>query len=362
MRIEIDEAAGPIFRQIVAQVTAARDRGDLLPSERLPTVRELAVQLGVNRNTVAHAYHLLRQAGVLVGHTGQGSRVAVAPVAVPREPPYLQRLDDAVGAALASGVAPPLIAEIVSQGIQRRQRSSDPKALVHCQGSHDFCLDLLARRLRTVAPQTRLICTPVGSTAGLLALGRGEAQLAGLHLLDVATGEYNRPSVRRLLPGINVRLITLVEREQGLIVRRGNPLGVRDIAGLARPALRYASRQPGSGTQLLLEHLLAQHGLTLAQIRHVIGPLNTHLAVAAAVAGGRADVGLGIHAAARALDLDFIPLATERYDLAFRQEEDNSAWVAALLETLASPALRAEIETLPGYDASHTAWMVYPRQ
>jgi len=361
MRIELDDAAGPIYAQIVAQVTAARDRGDLLPSERLPGVRELATQLGVNRNTVAHAYHLLRQAGVIVGHTGQGSRIAAAPAPVPREPPYVQRLDDAVGTALAGGIAPQLIAEIVHQGIQRRQRSSGGQgSLVHCQGSHDFCLDLLARRLRAVAPQTRLICTPVGSTAGLLALGRGEAQLAGLHLLDAATGEYNWPSVRRMLPDIKIRLITLVEREQGLIVRHGNPLGVRDISDLARPALRFAGRQPGSGTHLLLEHLLAQHGLTFVHIQHTVGPLTTHLAVAAAVAGGRADVALGIRAAARALDLDFIPLATERYDLAFRYEDDKSAWVAALFETLASPALRAEIETLPGYDASRIAWMVYP--
>ncbi len=361
MRIELDEAGGPIYTQIVAQVTSARDRGELVPGERLPTVRELAAQLGVNRNTVAHAYHLLRQAGVIVGHTGRGSHIAALPAGVPREPPYTQRLDEAVGAALAGGVAPPLVEELVQQGIRRRQRSSaDADTLVHYQGSHDFCLDLLARRMRRVAPRMRLICTPVGSTAGLLALGRGEAQLAGLHLLDAATGEYNWPSVRRMLPGLNIRLITLVEREQGLIVRRGNPLGVRDLSDLARPALRYASRQPGSGTQLLLEHLLAQHGLNPAHVQPTIGPLTTHLALAAAVAGGRADVGLGIRAAARALDLDFIPLATERYDLAFRHEEDNSAWLATLLETLASPALRAEIETLDGYDTTHTAWMVYP--
>jgi molybdate-binding protein/DNA-binding transcriptional regulator YhcF (GntR family) len=359
MHIELDGAGAPIYTQIVAQITAARDRGDLAPGERLPPVRELAAQLSVNRNTIAHAYRLLRQAGVIEGHGGQGSRIAAAPATVAREPLYIQQLDDAVGAALNGGVAPALIEELVRQGIQRRQRSSGADTLLHCLGSHDFCLDLLARRLRTVAPRTRLICTPVGSTAGLLALGRGEAQLAGLHLLDAATGAYNWPFVRRLLPGRNIRLITLVEREQGLIIRRGNPLGVHDIADLARPALRYAGRQPGSGTQLLLEHLLAQRGLSFGHIARTIGPFSTHLAVAAAVAGGRADAGLGVRAAARALDLDFIPLTTERYDLAFRYEEANSAWLAALLEALASPALRVEIETLDGYDASRTAWMVY---
>src|SRR6266498_5826594 len=105
--------------------------------------------------------------------------ISALPAGVPREPPYTQRLDEAVGAALAGGVAPPLVEELVQQGIRRRQRSSaDADTLVHYQGSHDFCLDLLARRMRRVAPRMRLICTPVGSTAGLLALGRGEAQLA----------------------------------------------------------------------------------------------------------------------------------------------------------------------------------------
>src|SRR5215211_7153631 len=99
MRIELDEAAGAIYAQIVAQVTAMRDRGELVPGERLPAVRELAAQLGINRNTVAHAYHLLRQARVIVGHAGQGSRVAVAQAATPRESPYIHRLDDAVGTA-----------------------------------------------------------------------------------------------------------------------------------------------------------------------------------------------------------------------------------------------------------------------
>lgn len=316
MQLSIDPAGGPIYEQIANQVQQARDSGALVPGERLPSVRELAAQIGLNRNTVARAYQLLRERGVLSGRTGQGTRIT-APA--PPEP----------GA----------------------------EALLRFQGSHDFALDLLARRLRATAPSTRLLRAPVGSTAGLLALGRGEAQLAGLHLLDPASGEYNRPALRQLLPGADIRMVTLAEREQGLIVRRGNPLALRDMADLARPEVHYAARQPGSGTSVLLEHLLARRGLSLAHVARPSAPLDTHLAVAAAVAGGRADAGLGLRAAARALDLDFIPLASERYDLAFWRSDEERDWLAALLETLTSSALRADIDELAGYDTTYTGWI-----
>ncbi len=314
MRIELDPAGSPVYQQIAAQIRAARDRGELVPGVALPSVRDLAEQLGVNRNTVAHAYALLRAAGVVAGRAGQGSRVLAAPANVPTE--------------------------------------------IACLGSHDFCLDLLARQMRDGAPELRLRPTPVGSTAGLRALAQGDARLAGLHLRDAATGEYNRPAVERLAPGAGIRLVALAEREQGLIVARGNPLGLREAADLARPSLRRADRQPGSGTQLLLGQLLARAGLGLAALPPPTRELRTHLAVAAAVAGGAADVGLGVRAAARALDLGFVPLVVERYDLAFRRADEREPWLGALLEALAAPALRTAIEGLAGYDAMQTGWMM----
>lgn len=314
MRFELDPAGAPMYQQIAAQVRAARDCGALAPGAALPSVRDLAEQLGVNRNTVAHAYALLRAAGVVAGRAGQGSRV----LAVPTNEP----------------------------------------ALIACLGSHDFGLDLLGRQILKGAPGLRLHPTPVGSTAGLRALSQGATQLAGLHLRDAATGEYNRPAVERLVPGAGIRLVTLAEREQGLIVARGNPLGLRDAADLARPGLRRADRQPGSGTQLLLGQLLAQAGVGLAALPPPTRELSTHLAVAAAVAAGAADVGLGLRAAARALDLGFVPLAVERYDLAFRRADERESWLGALLEALAAPELRTAIEGLAGYDAMRTGWIV----
>lgn len=364
LRIELDQAAGPAYQQIVDQVKAARAHGELRPGERLPTVRALAAQLGLNRNTVAHAYQLLREQGLAVGQAGGGTCVAEEGGAGLAAAERLRGLlEPAVRDALAIGMAPPEIDALVRQAVQRWQppapdsgRAGRGESLVRFLGSHDFCLDVLARRMREVDPHTRLSWAPVGSTAGLLALGRGTADLAGVHLLDPATGDYNRPAVSRLLPAVEVQLVTLVHREQGLLVRRGNPLGLREAADLARPDVRVAMRQAGSGTSVLLEHLLARYGLTLAQVRRLDRELATHLAVAAAVASGAADVGLGVRAAARALDLEFVPLAVERYDLAFRCADQGAPWLAALLEALASPALRFDIEALEGYDASRTAW------
>lgn len=362
LRIAIDPNAGPVYQQIVDQIEAARARGEIRPGDRLPAVRALADQLAVNPNTVAHAYRLLRQAGVLAGQAGQGTLVAsqVRSGNIPHER-LRERVIPAVREALADGLPVSQIEALLREIIQHEHPTGaggggEPSDLVvRCLGSHDFCLDALARRLRERRPRLQLEWTAVGSLVGLLGVGRGEAQLAGTHLLDRATGDYNRPIARSLLPDVALRFVTLAHREQGLLVRRGNPLGLRGVADLARPGVRFASRQPGSGTRALLDYLLAAHNLAASQVT-IVRELTTHLEVAAAVAGGSADVGLGLRAAAGALDLDFVPLRMERFDLAFRRDDEDAPWLAPVLETLASPAFRADVEALEGYDGSRTGW------
>ena len=153
-------------------------------------------------------------------------------------------------------------------------------------GSHDLALDLLASHLRRFAPDARLASANVGSLGGLLALKRGEAHLAGSHLLDEATGEYNRPFVERLLPGEDLLLVNLAYREQGLIVPPGNPHGIRDLADLARPGVRFVNRQKGAGTRVLLDYHLQQRGIQPEQIPGYEREEYTHMAVAAAVLSG----------------------------------------------------------------------------
>jgi len=219
-------------------------------------------------------------------------------------------------------------------------------------GSHDLTLDLLAQHLAEAHPGLRLTSAHAGSLGGLIALRRGEAHLAGSHLLDEATGEYNISYVRQYLPGIPLVLVTLVRREQGLIVAPGNPKGIRGLADLTRPDVTFVNRQRGAGTRVLLDYRLKQLGIDPGEIRGYEREEYTHLAVAAAVQSGIADVGLGIRAAARALGLDFISLEHERYDLVIPREHYESPLLQPLLNLLHNAAFRQAVAALPGYEVS----------
>lgn len=217
-------------------------------------------------------------------------------------------------------------------------------------GSHDLTLDLLADELGRRAPGWSLSSANVGSLGGLLALSRGEAHLAGSHLLEEETGEYNVGTIRRLLPAVPVILLGFVQREQGLIVPKGNPKEIRSLEDLARPDLIFVNRQRGAGTRVLLDYRLRQRGISPGAIRGYERQEFTHLAVAAAVASGAADCGMGILAAAKALHLDFVPLDHERYDLVIPARFYDSGWLAPLCEIIRDPAFALRVQALGGYE------------
>lgn len=219
-------------------------------------------------------------------------------------------------------------------------------------GSHDLTLDLLASELRRANPQLTLASSNVGSLGGLLALQRGEAHLAGSHLLDEATGEYNLSFIRRYVPGRALVVVHLVQRIQGFVVPPGNPKTLTTLADLTRDGVTFVNRQRGSGTRVLLDYLLTQQGLASAQIAGYEREEFTHLAVAAAVAGGRVDVGLGVLSAARALGMDFIALRNEQYDLVIPREFYDSALLQPLLTLIRSQAIQQQVAALGGYDVS----------
>jgi putative molybdopterin biosynthesis protein len=216
-------------------------------------------------------------------------------------------------------------------------------------GSHDMTLDVLADLLGRRYPGCALSSANVGSLGGLLALSRGEAHLAGSHLLDEATGEYNIAYIRRLLPGVPVVVLGFVQREQGLIVARGNPKQIARLADLARGDVTFINRQRGAGTRVLLDYRLRQAGMDPRAIQGYDRQEFTHLAVAAAVASGAADCGMGILAAARALGLDFVPLDLERYDLVIPARFYGDDLLAPLLEIIRSPEFAAQVGALGGY-------------
>ncbi|MGI6097071.1 MAG: molybdopterin biosynthesis protein [Dethiobacteria bacterium] len=236
---------------------------------------------------------------------------------------------------------------------------------ITCIGSHDLALDLLNDLLRRRYPEYSLASAHVGSMGGIMALKRGEAHLAGMHLLDEKSGEYNIPYLERLLPGEEIILVNLLYREQGLIVKRGNPKNITKIEDLKRNDLEFINRQKGAGTRLLLDFELKRLNINPAEVNGYEREEYNHLAVAAAVAGGGADVGLGILAAARALDLDFVPLARERYDLAIPLRFWETDSCQKLMEIIKSAAFREKVESLGGYDLSDSGkiiWTAHPNK
>ncbi|MCL5958700.1 MAG: PhnD/SsuA/transferrin family substrate-binding protein, partial [Chloroflexi bacterium] len=232
------------------------------------------------------------------------------------------------------------------------ESKSLPVDTIVAMGSHDLVLDLLAGQLPHRSPSLKMVSTHVGSIGGLMALGQGEAHLAGCHLLDEESGQYNLPYVLRLLPGQHVILINLVYRVQGLMVPRGNPKQIRSVADLARQDVVFVNRQWGSGTRVLLQHLMREAKIAPEQVRGYERELKTHLAVASAVAAGSADVGLGILAAARALELDFIPVVREQYDLVIPRQHYESPLMRPVLDVIGDRSFRGVVAEMGGYDVS----------
>jgi putative molybdopterin biosynthesis protein len=221
-------------------------------------------------------------------------------------------------------------------------------------GSHDLVLDLAASEIRAADPRATLASSNVGSLGGLVALRDGLCHVAGSHLLDPDSGEYTLPYVDRVLGDRAVAIVRLVHREQGLIVAEGNPLGLAGIDDLARSGLRYVNRQRGAGTRVLLDHELRRRGIAPDAVAGYAREEHTHLAVAAAVAAGRADAGLGVLAAARAFGLGFVPVTREPYDLVLAAETLEDPLLAPLWALLEDPAFRGAVEALGGYDTEET--------
>jgi putative molybdopterin biosynthesis protein len=223
-------------------------------------------------------------------------------------------------------------------------------------GSHDMVLDLASSFLRAADPMATLASSNVGSLGGLVALRDGLCHIAGSHLLDPASGEYTLPYVDRVFGAAagDVAVVRLVQRSQGLMVAAGNPLGISGLPDVCRPGVRYVNRQRGAGTRVLLDTMLGQQCLAASTIEGYAREEPTHLAVAAAIASGRADAGLGIMAAAQAFGLGFVPLVTEPYDLVVAPGALQSPQLAPLWELLQSDRFKTSVEELGGYSTKET--------
>ena len=216
-------------------------------------------------------------------------------------------------------------------------------------GSHDPLLDELANLMHLEDGSVYMSSAHVGSMGGIMAIRRGEAHAAGCHLLDTETGEYNTAFIKKYFPKGGVKLLRCVGRQQGLMLQKGNPLGIEKFADIARPGLRFVNRQKGSGTRILTDYLCKKEGLTPEAIYGYDREELTHTSVAAQLASGSADAGMGIYSAAQLYDLDFLPVCIEEYDLIIPDPAWDSPMVRQLVATLKSPAFREKLLSMGGY-------------
>jgi len=238
-------------------------------------------------------------------------------------------------------------------------RSELDRVLVHV-GSHDNTLDLLANELMGLPEPLRLVSSHAGSMGGLTALKAGSALFAGSHLFDPDTRDFNFPFIERYLEGLPVAVVNLAIRHQGLIVAKGNPLGIKGVDDLAREDVTFINRQRGAGTRILLDHHLKVAGIAPTSVCGYANEEFTHMAVAVNVLTGAADCGLGIYAAAKALDLDFVPLAHERYDLVIPARFLEDERIITLLALIRTDEVKRKIAALGGYETDLTGQEMKP--
>ena len=318
------------------------------PQEKGPTVhvlptRDIPSKLGIEE--------FLR---VNIGRVG--SRYVATPLA--RAAGSITTLTKAEGIiripALSEGVTQN--EEIAAELLVSKEEISNTLVVI---GSHDITIDILADEIRLKGQDIRLSSGNVGSLGGLIALKKGICHMAGSHLLDTKTGEYNISYIKRYLKGLAVSIFHLVMRDQGLIVAKGNPKDINGIKDLTREDVSFINRQAGSGTRILLDYKLNELEIRSDQIKGYDHDEFTHMAVAVDILSNAADCGMGIFAAAKALDLDFIPMAREQYDLIIPSAMLDHVNIQILLETIRSEHFRDRVRSLGGYDPSKSGqlWM-----
>lgn len=365
-------AGAPLFIQIADQLRQMVATGRLQPGERLPTVRQVADSLSISPGTVLKAYRVLENDGVVQSRRGGGtvvaSRASDPRLLTLRQTRLSNIMSNGILEALSQGYGLAEIEAAFSVHLDRwREERKDStradkeqlksakrdNALV-IVASHDLALNMMVSRLRQKNPKIKIDVTYAGSLGGLIALQEGRADLAGVHLLDEETGEYNYPYVKHLLPGREMAIIHLAYRIQGLMFAAGNPKRIRSLEDLTRPDITLINRQKGSGTRILLDQELRRRGIAASEVKGYAREVDTHLAVTRSIAGGKSDVGLGIEAAARACQIDFLPLYKERYDLVTPIESYRNKKLRQLLDVIGSKDFQKAVTEAGGYDTSQT--------
>jgi molybdate-binding protein/DNA-binding transcriptional regulator YhcF (GntR family) len=370
-----DRANIPLYKQIMEQIKQLVANYQLKPGERVPTVRELAHTLHINPATVARAYQELEQEGILGASRRRGTVVMGENESPQRLPLRQSRLagmvNNVILETLSQGYSPEEVEATFSLQLARWrfQRDTPESAIasgstvkqksIRIVGSNDMALDLLVSRVKYANPEISVQITPAGSLGGLLAIQEGTADMAGIHLLDEETGEYNYPYIKHTLQGIEVAVVHLADRVQGFMVAKGNPNHIVGLEDLKRPDITFVNRQKGSGTRVWLDYKLREMGILPHTIKGYTRELDTHIAVAMSIVRGEADVALGIQAAANSCNLDFVPATKERFDLVIPISNYRSQLFQPLLGIIQSDEFRKVVDEMGGYDTAQTGDTIF---
>lgn len=356
-----------LYQEIAESLRRRIALGELKPGDKLPPVREMAQQWNCTPGTISRAYAQLAQEGLVTGHRGGGTRVTSG--ALQSEHPTWQwatlvnQAERFLLEAINKGNTPGQIEAALSVAVSRwndLQESTPlseeptPKTKLNFAGSNDLTVDLMAHLLKEQLPYTSFSVEYVGSLGGLMAMAAGKADIAGTHLWDEATDDYNIPFIKKLLSGHEVVLLTVVHRSLGFITQQDSTQNLQSLADLTQPGVRLVNRQAGSGTRVWLDTQLKALDISPGQIAGYDHEECTHLAVARVVEQGEATVGLGIFAAAAACGLNFVPLTQERYDLVFSQETWNTPTTQTLVNIIRSAQFKEQVNAFGGYDTAQT--------
>ena len=225
-------------------------------------------------------------------------------------------------------------------------------------GSHDLIMDIAGNMMHRKNSAYNLSSAHVGSMGGIMAIRRGEAHIAPIHLLDEKTGIYNIEYIKKYLSNIDMALIKGVKRVQGIMTKKNNPKSIKGIEDLMREDIGFVNRQKGAGTRILVDYLLKKSNLDAEKIRGYEREMTTHMAVAAAIASGTADMGVGVYSAAKAMDLDFIPIGEEDYDFAIPRAFLDQNMIELFLEVIMSQEFKNYLQSMGGYGTENTGEII----
>lgn len=347
-----------LYYRIADSIRREINGGKYKPGDTLPPIREIAEAWGCTIGTVQRAIRELDSSGLVTTHAGKRTRVTSEAMRTPADSlqhaNLIHRAETYLLEAMTAGYTPLQVEDALRVALNRwRSVAQTPPPItdrsLRFAGSHDLAFAWIATHFGEIAPGYSINLAFMGSLAGLVSLQKGDADIAGMHLWDEASNNYNISFVQRYFPGEKLTLVTLAHRQLGFIVKPGNPVNIHTIEDLAQPGIRFVNRQEGSGTRVFLDAQLDKHKVNPAQISGYMDVYATHTDVAAAVAGSQVDTGIGLEAAARNFGLDFIPLTTERYDLVMRENIFRQYPMQRMIDWLQGGEYRALLNRLGGY-------------